>query len=189
LHPDEIKRFLEALRAEADSDARDFFLLLLFTGARKSEVLRMRWGDVNLESGVWTNPDTKTGDAVTVPLSAPALAVLTARTDGGRPEWVFPSSGATGHLVEPKKAWTRILKRAAIQGLWMHDLRRTLGSWMAATGANLSIIAKALGHKNLTTTTRYARLDLDPIRRATQTAADAMMLSAGPALTQEFLVR
>jgi hypothetical protein len=56
LHPDEIKRFLEALRAEVDTDARDFFLLLLFAGARKSDVLRMRWCDVNLESGVWTIP-------------------------------------------------------------------------------------------------------------------------------------
>ena len=63
-----------------------------------------------------------------------------------------------------------------------HDLRRTLGSWMAAQGVNLSIIGKALGHKSLSTTTRYARLNLDPIRHASNAVAAALLghSAAGP---------
>lgn len=176
MHADEVQRFLRALRQEPDPDARDFFLLLLLTGARKRDVLAMSWKDLNLGSAVWVIPDTKTGDAVTLPLSPPALNILTDRvSERDESAWVFPSRGASGHLVEPKKAWARILKRADIQGLWIHDLRRTLGSWMAAQGANLSVIGKALGHKSLTTTTRYARLNLDPIRLASNAVSIALL--------------
>ena len=186
LLPDEVKRFLVSLRADPDPDARDFFLVLLFTGARKYDVLKMRWHDLNLGSGVWVIPDTKIGEAVTIPLSEPALAVLRERSESRDGEWVFPGSGKTGHFVEPKKAWARILKRAGIEGLWMHDLRRTLGSWMAGTGANLSVIGKALGHRNLTTTTRYARVDLTPIRIATEAAAAALLIAdAAPPKPQQ----
>jgi integrase len=92
---------------------------------------------------------------------------------------VFPGRGKTGHLVEPKTAWARILKRAGLQNLRLHDLRRTLGSWQAATGASLPIIGKSLGHKSLAATQVYARLNLDPVRAAVNTATDAMLLAGG----------
>jgi len=60
-----------------------------------------------------------------------------------------------------------------------HDLRRTLGSWQAKTGASLSIIGKSLNHKNPSTTAIYARLDLDPVRESVNTATSAMMAAAG----------
>ena len=94
-------------------------------------------------------------------------------------EWVFPSYGKTGHLVEPKKAWNRLLDRAEISDLRIHDLRRTLGSWQAATGASLPVIGKSLGHKNQATTAIYARLDLDPVRQAVNTATAAMLAAGG----------
>ena len=96
-------------------------------------------------------------------------------------DYVFPGPGATGHLVEPRKAWKRILDRAEIEDLRIHDLRRSLGSWQAATGANLSVIGKTLNHKNVTTTAIYARLNLDPVREAMQKATTAM-LTAGELL-------
>jgi hypothetical protein len=61
----------------------------------------------------------------------------------------------------------------------MHDLRRTLGSWEAATGASLPIIGKTLGHTSLSATQVYARLDLDPVRRAVEVATTAMLTAAG----------
>ena len=77
-------------------------------------------------------------------------------------EWVFPSDGQSGHLNDPKKAWARLLKRAQIEDLRMHDLRRTFGSWQAALGANGYIIGKSLGHKSQQSTAIYARLNLEP---------------------------
>jgi integrase len=63
--------------------------------------------------------------------------------------------------------------------LRIHDLRRTLGSWQAKTGASLAIIGKSLNHKNQNTTAIYARLDLDPVRDSVNAATSAMMAAAG----------
>jgi integrase len=106
-----------------------------------------------------------------------ALAVLREReiSDDKDDTWVFPGAGKTGHMVEPKKAWRRILQRANIQNMRIHDLRRSLGSWQAATGANLSIIGKTLNHKQVSTTAIYARLNIDPVRESMNTATEAML--------------
>ncbi|HRB21977.1 MAG TPA: tyrosine-type recombinase/integrase, partial [Nitrosomonas sp.] len=63
--------------------------------------------------------------------------------------------------------------------LRLHDLRRTLGSWQAKTGASLAIIGKSLNHKNQNTTAIYARLDLDPVRDSVNTATSAMLAAGG----------
>jgi len=65
----------------------------------------------------------------------------------------------SGYLIEPSKGWKRILKRAGIEDLKIHDLRRTLGSWQPKQGASLAIIGKSLNHKNIATTEIYARLN------------------------------
>jgi integrase len=69
----------------------------------------------------------------------------------------------------------RILKEAGIADLRIHDLRRTLGSWQAATGANSYIIGKSLGHRSQQSTAVYARLNLDPVRDSVNKATDAML--------------
>lgn len=66
-----------------------------------------------------------------------------------------------------------------MRDLRLHDLRRTHGSWMAANGASLPMIGKALGHKNPSTTAIYARLNLDPVRLAVAQASTALMATAG----------
>ena len=63
--------------------------------------------------------------------------------------------------------------------LRIHDLRRTLGSWQAKTGASLAIIGKSLNHKTHQATAIYARLDLDPVRQSVNTATQAMLEAAG----------
>jgi integrase len=77
-----------------------------------------------------------------------------------------------------KSAWGRITKRAGLDDVRPHDLRRTLGSWQAAAGVSLPVIGKSLGHKNQATTAIYARLNLDPVRAAVDTAAAAMLAAA-----------
>ena len=182
LQPEEFPRFFEALKAEPNETIRDFFLLSLLTGARRSNVQEMRWREINFHKATWTIPETKSGESVTLPLSATALSILQNRKAESQSEFVFPGEGATGHLVEPKSAWKRILKRAGIENLRIHDLRRTLGSWQAATGASLPIIGKSLGHKSLAATQIYARLNIDPVRASVDKATDAMLLAAnGPA--------
>jgi integrase len=67
---------------------------------------------------------------------------------------------------------------ARLDDIRIHDLRRTMGSWQARTGASLAIIGKSLGHKRQQATAVYARLDLDPIREAMETATTAMLRAA-----------
>ena len=68
----------------------------------------------------------------------------------------------------------RNLEEAEIEDLRIHDLRRTLGSYQAATGANGYIIGKSLGHRSQQATAIYARLNLDPVRESVNKATDAM---------------
>ncbi|MGZ8928559.1 MAG: tyrosine-type recombinase/integrase [Methylobacter sp.] len=178
LQSDELPAFFEALAEEPNDILRDYFLIALLTGARRSNVLEMQWGQINLNRAEWRIPTTKNGEPQTVTLTPEAVTILQTR-QGCDPVWVFPGTGATGHLVEPKKAWRRILDHAGIDNLRIHDLRRTLGSWQAKTGASLAIVGKSLNHKSPSTTAIYARLDLDPVRESVERATSAMLAAAG----------
>ena len=175
LSGDELARFFQALEEEPNGTARDFFLVALLTGARRANVLSMRWSDIDLKAETWRIPETKNGTPQTVPLVGPVLEILRDRRKNTVSFFVFPGPGKTGHLVEPKKAWARICQAAGIKGARIHDLRRTMGSWQAKTGASLPIIGKSLNHKSASTTSIYARLDLDPVRTAMEKATEAML--------------
>jgi integrase len=169
----------------------------------------MLWTEIDFGRAVWVIPaeKAKADEAIDIPLSPFAVRILEERKASSKSVWVFPGPGKSGHLVEPKTAWKRILQRAKkiAEGAWikanrgktsanyiaehpkifsdlrLHDLRRTLGSWQAATGASLPIIGASLGHSSLEATQVYARLDLDPIRLAVNRATDAMLLAGGVA--------
>ena len=183
LEGDELPKFFEALGEEPNTVARDYILASLLTGARRTNVLEMRWDQINLERREWLIPETKNGESQRLPLISAMLTLLEdrkAEADGS--EWVFPSHGSTGHLTNPDKTWKRVLARAGIddaRGTWLHDLRRSMGSWQANTGASLSVIGKSLNHKNVNTTAIYARLALDPVRESMEKAAGAMFEAGG----------
>lgn len=162
LQIDEVERFLDALKG---NNLADFYLLCLLTGARKGNVQEMRWCDIDFTESVWTKPDTKNGDPHAVPLMPEAIQILENRK-GIDKVWVFPGTGRTGHLAEPKKSWDRLRKDSGIADLNMHDLRRTVGSWQTRDGASLTMVGKTLGHKSLQASQVYARLDLEPVRES-----------------------
>lgn len=178
LSGDELGRFFEALRQEPNATARDFFLVALLTGARRSNVLAMRWSEIDLKGATWKIKETKNGLPQTVPLTEEVLEILKDRRKSTASSFVFPGRGCTGHYVEPKKAWSKICKAAGIDDIRIHDMRRTLGSWQAITGSSLPIIGKSLGHKSQQATAIYSRLDLDPVRASVEKATAAMMKAA-----------
>lgn len=188
LQSDELPRFFQSVAEEANATMRDYILLALLTGARRANLLAMRWNEINLSESVWRIPVTKNGTPQNVTLSPEAVTILRARKDTTEKGagFVFPGHGASGHMEEPKKGVIRIMERAGIpygrstpNGVTLHDLRRTLGSWQAKTGASLAIIGKSLNHQSQQTTMIYARLDLDPVRQSVNTATSAMMEAAG----------
>lgn len=173
VQPKEFPEFFKALNEEPNIVARNYIWMSLFTGARKSNVLAMRWEDIDFSLKIWRIPNTKNGEPLIVPLDDRAVALL--KDIEQTSEWVFPSpASASGHLQDPKKAWKRILDRAGIKNLRIHDIRRTLGSYQAITGASLPIIGKTLGHKSQTATQIYARLDYDPVRESMKNALEKM---------------
>jgi integrase len=176
IQPDELPRFFQALQAEHNATARDYIWISLLTGARKSNVLSMRWEDVNFSRREWRIPETKNGEPATMALSEKAMEILSERQSVVTGIYVFPYDRDSNlHFKDPKKAWARILKRAGIEDLRLHDLRRTLGSYQAITGASLAIIGKSLGHKTSKATKVYARMNLDPVRSSVEKATTAML--------------
>ena len=175
LSSDELRRFFEALEQYPNDTARDFIFVTLLTGARRSNTMAMRWADIDFEEATWRIGLTKNGTPQTVALVEPVVELLRERKRQASSVFVFPGKGKTGHYMEPKRAWKTVLKRAGIENVRIHDLRRTMGSWQAKTGASLPVIGKSLNHKDQATTAIYARLDLDPVRSAMEKAASAML--------------
>jgi integrase len=177
LSPGELRRVNEALAGEPNEYWRAYFPLALILGTRKSELLSIRWADVDFDQRTLRLPMTKAGRSHLLPLPSPAMDIIGSLPSRGRSEWVFPSRNGGGHAVEAAKAWQRIRLRAAVPDVRLHDLRRTLGSWLAAQGHSLSLIGRALNHSSTAATQVYARLDLDHVREALEQNAK-LMLSA-----------
>jgi hypothetical protein len=164
---------LFATIADMERDGRlaptfgDTVRLLALTGARRSEIEGLRWDEVDLQRGVAMLPAhrSKTGRK-TIPLGAPALAVLAQRKGvAGDSAFVFPGlKGGEGPANALSKNWQRVRKAAGLPGVRLHDLRHTLASFLVARGASLPVIGRVLGHTNAATTQRYAHLQADPLR-------------------------
>lgn len=167
LQPHELGLLFGALE-RLNTDMKDVFLLCLSTGARKSNVLSMRWQDVNIEQALWRLPGaiTKNSQPHSIPLSPKAIAILAERRRYIDSPFVFPGRGKSGHLRWPKNAWRKVTREAGLDDVRIHDLRRTVGSYMAISGASPYIIGAALGHKDPRSTAIYARLNVQPIRDA-----------------------
>lgn len=181
IQADELPTFFKALADDTSEDFKHFVLLCLLTGARRVNVLSAQWQEINLASAVWRIPDSKNGDPVVVALVPEAVEILKARDPDGEKKtgFVFPADSKTGYLSPPAKRWQALLKRAGMADFRIHDLRRSLGSWQAISGASLAIIGKSLGHKSADATLIYARLSMDPVRASVNTATTAMLQAAG----------
>ena len=178
LDQDELKRFFLALESiHTPQHLKDYLLLSLYTGARRSNILSMSWHDIKLDLRLWIIPgeQSKNNEPMVVPLVDQIVEILSRRKSETSSVYVFPGTGKTGHLVEPKKAWKSLLKRAGLDNSTrLHDLRRTMGSWQAITGSSTKLIGASLGHKTEAATAVYARLTIDPIRESMEKAVKAM---------------
>ena len=105
-----------------------------------------------------------------------AIALLEQLPSRGDSPWLFPSATAkSGHVVEPGKAWARIRATAGLSDCRLHDLRRTVASWMVGAGYSLPLVGKFLGHTQPSATAVYARLDTAPVRVALERVSALML--------------
>jgi integrase len=185
LSADELAQLGDALKAFTGSIyVVAAIKLLIFTGARRNEILTLRWEWINFERGAARLPDSKTG-AKTLQLPAPALAVLAElpRIEGN--PYVIVGQVAGRHLSNLMHSWQAIRKTAGLDDVRLHDLRHAFASVGVASGMGLPIIGKILGHTQVATTARYAHLASDPVKAAAATVAtkiaDAMQGTTAPA--------
>ncbi len=152
----------------------DLVAVAILTGARRGALCAMRWQDLDLVSAVWIVPAewSKNRREIAVPLPAKAVAILSARKKSATcTNWVWPSRKAIcGHIVNPEKPLNAILKEAGVTRVSMHDLRRTLGSRLAMTGAGAATITAALGHISPQSARAYVHLDVEHARAAMEKA-------------------
>lgn len=152
--------------------------LLALTGARKSEIASLRWSEVDFERSYLRLGDSKTG-AKAVPIGAPALETLaTVPRIAGSP-FVFPAGAGESHFQGTDKVWRLVRLAAGLPDLRLHDLRHSFASVGLARGDALPVIGAILGHADVKTTSRYAHLADDPVRKS----ADAISQSIEAALS------
>ncbi|HEY8594662.1 MAG TPA: site-specific integrase [Devosiaceae bacterium] len=164
--------------------------LLIFTGARLGEILTLKWEHVDFDRGLLRLPDSKTGQKVIV-LNAPALSVLSNLTRIGT--YVIAGENAGTPDEKPrsdlKRPWAMVRRQANLEGLRIHDLRHNFAAFGAGGGMGLPIIGKLLGHSQPQTTARYAHLDNDPLRRASNAIGATLAKAMGEGKTAGTVVK
>ena len=181
LTSDEMPRFLAGLEHEENDYARHAIWLLLLTGLRCKELLKAKRADVDADAGTLFIGTTKNGEPLLTPLSAAALARLRMipRIEGN--PYMICGRKTGHHLTTLSDSLKRILRRAKIEDVRVHDIRRTVGSWLAENGQSLHLIGPVLNHKDPKTTAGYAYFQTQQRRDALNGHADKL-LALGPAL-------
>ena len=137
---------------------------------RKSEILTLRWDDVDRTAGEFRLRDGKRGPRM-VPLTTPVLKVLDRieRVEGN--PWVIRSQKEGICLPDLTYYWNRIQAYAGLEGVRIHDIRHSFASRALALGEGLPIIGRLLGHCRVETTARYAHLARDSVRESAERIA------------------
>jgi len=179
--PEEMPELAQAINAEENLYVRSVLWLYIFTGMRRNELLRSQWEWIDWHREELRLPDTKSGEIQYVPLNALALTLLEALPRQHGNPYIFPSPrNDDSHLVNIDKPWRRIRKRAGLPDIRIHDLRRTVGSWLAESGVSLQVIGDVLRHAETRTTEKaYARLSDRPGKRAMQQYANELKTIIG----------
>ncbi len=180
LSRDEASRFFTAVKREPSLYVQAIFFLLVLLGPRKSELLNAKWEDVDFSNQRLRLPETKNGDVHYIPLPTHAITILRNLPRQLYHPYVFPGSKSGRPINNIDKAWGRIKEQAGLNDLRIHDLRRTLGSWMAQSGVPLQLIGKVLNHKDIKTTQIYARFAQNHVKDALEQHGRSIVEIANP---------
>lgn len=135
-------------------------VLAISTGMRQSEILNLKWSDIDLKRGQMVLHETKNGERRSVPLVGKAMALILEMSKVRRidTELVFYSEVKPSVPVFIRIPWAKAVEEAKLVDFKFHDLRHTAASYLAMNGASLAEIADILGHKTLNMVKRYAHL-------------------------------
>jgi integrase len=179
----ELRRLGQALReAEQNKTVTPYAIgairLLLLTGARLGEILTLQWEHVNFETRQLRLPRSKTGPK-SIYLTTAVADILNSLPLVQGNAFVIAGDKPRAHLVHLQKPWSRIRDSAGLDDVRLHDLRHSYASVGAASGLSLLFVGKLLGHKQASTTQRYAHLAEDPVRQAGEQISDVIAKALG----------
>jgi integrase len=159
LSDDERFTLLEVCKKSENPYLYIVVVLALSTGARKNEILSLKWQDVSLERGLLTLHETKNGERRSLPVQGHASQLLRdhAKIRRINCDFVFPSE-KKNQPIDIRTAWENAVAKAKLEDFRFHDLRHSAASYLAMNGATLAEIAEVLGHKTLQMVKRYAHL-------------------------------
>jgi len=178
LTDEELKNLREAIAALENPEERVLLTMLLDTGCRLSEALRMQWTDIDFEHGVWTIPSPKAGHPQALPLtSSMALALSSLKRYS---EFVFPGRNPNRPRTTIRRLWDRLKVEAKIEDVTIHDLRRTYGLRIARQ-AGILAASRLLRHSDTRVTSRvYAPLNADELREIAEKANNGSKVAQFP---------
>ncbi len=152
----EMPRLLQALEQEDNDHARHGIWLLLLMGLRSNELLKAKWEDIDWDMGTLFIGLTKNGEPLLAPISDAAMDRLRAIPRISDNPYIICGRLPGQYLRSLGGPFQRTLKRAGLANLRIHDLRRTVGSWLAQDGQSLHLIGDVLNHRDPKTTAGYA---------------------------------
>lgn len=176
-----LKLWYDAVLTMPNPIIRDYLLLVLFTGMRRSEAAGLRWDDIDFEGLSLRVKDTKNGKPLQIPLNSFLLGLLKRRHEESENKYVFPGTGRTGHLVEPKRAIDNVTKKTGIP-FSSHDLRRTLLSIGTDEYIHPYVLKALVNHtiaERKDVTEGYSIITLERMRKPSQQLCDRIMELCG----------
>lgn len=176
IKPHQLPAWWEAVEDEETDTSRDYLLLVLFTGLRRSEACRLKWSDIDLIGKTLSLEDSKNGEPLTLPLSRFLLNLLENRHRRyGNYEYVFPGDGEHGHYIEPKKSVYRVGKRSGIH-FTIHDLRRTFITIAESLDISAYALKRLINHKITNDITGgYIIVDVERLREPVEKIAQTIL--------------
>jgi integrase len=187
--PDEMPRLLLSINEIDNIYIRASIWMLLLTGRRKVEILSLRWNQVDLVNEQIELFDTK-GDKSVIrthvhKLSTPAVKLFAKIPRTANSIYVFPgrvsdSKGNLSHIKNIDKQWHIARGRAALEDVRIHDLRRTVGSWLGGAGTDRLVIKSVMDHKSLSTTEGYVCFGEATAQKAMEGHASRLLECGSP---------
>lgn len=178
LSNEELTRLLDALETWSCKETAAFIKFALLTGLRKGEICKLEWGDCDLDRGVLTLRDAKSGRTEHVPVSMEALEVL--RTLEPTSPFVFPGAGGK-RRSNFSRPWQKIRRAARLpDNFRFHGLRHHFASTLVSAGYDLLVVQKLLTHKDSRTTQRYAHLSPGALKDAAMKSGKLLEPKATP---------
>lgn len=160
LSEEERSKLLKTCKESTCEHLYPIVVLALSTGMRQSEILNLKWDDIDLNRGVLTLHETKNGERRAVPIVGHARECIERLSKIRRidSDFLFYSPAKPKVPIFIRTPWSKALKEAEIEDFRFHDLRHTAASYLAMNGASLAEIAEILGHKTLQMVKRYSHL-------------------------------